>query len=342
MLQLANLASRETKLRAGRNKLKKTKMVMVVLMAVLVILVINEAVPMLVQTFQGGGSNAGFLTVVHANVSINVTQIGGTYFGADKGYQNTYLQGDFIENGDDTAYGNVTATLQVSATKIYTQTTNVTFPPGISTYVQFTFYGVEYEGSYIAKMSFTATTGQTTGVTPTPTVNTGGGGGGGGGGTYTKPTPTKSAAKAFNYGTLALPLVAIVVAVVGGLGGFMIFKRTRLSESKVRNFTSYAYQDWVMQRLRAHAGSVLDSRRGIDGFTGGNLPLAIKQSDVGRLQVDSFMNALTQTRGRSGVMVAFGYDNDARAAVSRARINRVDIKLLTVKELVEHKNIDLL
>jgi hypothetical protein len=65
----------------------------------------------------------------------------------------------------------------------------------------------------------------------------------------------------------------------------------------------------------------------------------IKQSDsVGRLQVDSFMNALTQAKVRNGVMVAFGYDSDAFAAVSRAKMNRIDIRLVTVKELIDHKD----
>jgi hypothetical protein len=40
----------------------------------------------------------------------------------------------------------------------------------------------------------------------------------------------------------------------------------------------------------------------------------------------------------SGIIVAFGFDMEAYATVSRAKINyRIEIKALTVKELIEHK-----
>ena len=40
----------------------------------------------------------------------------------------------------------------------------------------------------------------------------------------------------------------------------------------------------------------------------------------------------------SGIIVAFGFDKEAYATVSRAKINyRIEIKAFTVKELIEHK-----
>ena len=144
--------------------------------------------------------------------------------------------------------------------------------------------------------------------------------------------------KGFNFASVAFPIVGIVVVALGSIGGFVMFKKTRLSEQKVRRFTSYEYQDWVLQRLGARAGSALDSRKGIDGFTGENLPVSIKQSDsVDRLQVDLFMNALAQTKIRRGVMIAFGFNSEANAAVSRASMNRIEIKLVTIKELIGHR-----
>ena len=170
---------------------------------------------------------------------------------------------------------------------------------------------------------------------------------GGGTGTYTSTQPTYTAPKTsgagFDFASVGLAIVGVVVVAFCAVAGFMVVKRGRLSEEKVRRFTSYEYQDWVMQRLGARASSVLDSRKGIDAFTSDNTPLMIKQSDsVGRLQVDSFLNALTQSKMRSGVLVAFDFDADAHAAVSRARMNRVDIKLVTVKELISHKETPLL
>ena len=117
-----------------------------------------------------------------------------------------------------------------------------------------------------------------------------------------------------------------------------MLKKRRISEQKIKRFTSYEYQDWVLQRLHGHTGSVLDSRKGIDGFSGDNWPVAIKQSDsVDRLQVDIFMNTLIQSKQRSGIIVAFGFTSEANAAASRARTNRIDIKLVTVKDLIERK-----
>jgi hypothetical protein len=40
--------------------------------------------------------------------------------------------------------------------------------------------------------------------------------------------------------------------------------------------------------------------------------------------------------------VAFGFDTEAQAASSRARMNRIEIKLVTVKELIERKETALL
>jgi len=49
------------------------------------------------------------------------------------------------------------------------------------------------------------------------------------------------------------------------------------------------------------------------------------------------MNALAQTKIRSGVIVAFGFNSEANAAASRARINRINTKLVTIKELIDHR-----
>jgi len=83
-------------------------------------------------------------------------------------------------------------------------------------------------------------------------------------------TGGNTSSKGFDFASVAFPAVGIVIVALDSVGGFVMFKKTRLSEQKVRRFTSYEYQDWVMQRHGARAGSVLDSRKGIDGFTGDN------------------------------------------------------------------------
>jgi hypothetical protein len=54
------------------------------------------------------------------------------------------------------------------------------------------------------------------------------------------------------------------------------------------------------------------------------------------------MNAIIQLRARNGIIVAFGFDTEAQAAASRAKMNRIEIKLVTVKELIERKETVLL
>ena len=244
----------------------------------------------------------------------------------------TNVTGWFQNNEKFDVTGTATATLHTyQNAPVLTKTSGtVLFAAGQTSTVTVTFVGTPYENSYAISITFNANPvsnpngGSQTG---TQTSNPGGGG---------TSAPAKSG---FNAGVLVIPLVIVGAVVVGSMGGLFMFRRTRVSEEKIRRFTSYDYQNWVMQRLRAHPSSVLESRRGIDGFTGDNIPLAIKQSDnVGRLQVDSFMNGLIQAKTRQGAMVAFGFDAEARAAVTRARTNRMDIKLFTVKELIDNKN----
>jgi hypothetical protein len=62
-------------------------------------------------------------------------------------------------------------------------------------------------------------------------------------------TGGNTSSKGFDFASIAFPVAGIVVVALGSVGGFVMFKKTRLSEQKARRFTSYEYQDWVMQRL---------------------------------------------------------------------------------------------
>jgi hypothetical protein len=318
-------------------KLKKTKIVMILLMAVLVFSVLNVAASALLQFL--GYSGTGKITSQSILASASTVQPNITLIQIQRGGDRwaTNVTGIFQNNEKVDVYGVATATVGISTSETKTQSSNRTLiPAGQNVWILISFQGLPYENFYACSIKFAAepiqgstsggaTTGDGTGTT-----------GSGNGGT-TKKTGT-TAGGGFNFASVGIPIIGVAVVVVGGVTGFMLLKKMKLSEQKVRRFTSYEYQDWVMQRLGGRAGSVLDSRKGIDGFTGDNTPIAIKQSDsVGRLQVDSFMNAIIQTRARHGVMVAFDFDTEALAAVNRAKMNRIDIKLLTVKELIEHR-----
>jgi hypothetical protein len=309
---------------------------MVLVIVVLVFSILTVAVPALVQCLRcpGAGKMTSQSYIVYGStVQPDVTRIGIQAGGND--YE-TNVTGIFRNNENVEVYGVATAVVVTSpSASPQTQSSNRTLLPAKGTvYITITYHGLKYEHYYSCLITFaaepiTGPTGGSSGVgTQTASPYSGGTGGGKGG---------------FNFASIGVPLIAVAAVVVGSMGGILMFRKTRLSEEKVRRFTSYDYQYWVMQRLGGHAGSVLDSRKGIDGFTGDNVPVAIKQSDsVGRLQVDSFMNALTQTKVRRGLVVAFGFDSEAYSAADRAKLNRIDITLVTVKELIEHKGTVLL
>jgi hypothetical protein len=150
---------------------------------------------------------------------------------------------------------------------------------------------------------------------------------------------SQAAAGGLDYSAIILPVVGVAVVAAVGTAGVLVIRKRRLTEAKLRSFTSSEFQRWVLGRLRGNEASVLDARKGIDGFAGDGSAVAVRQDDnVGKVQVDSFLNSLTQVKARQGIFVAFIFSSDASAAVVRGRINyRIDVKLITVKELLSRK-----
>jgi hypothetical protein len=305
--------------------MSKGKVVRVVLIAILVCSTLVFVTP----TLLSWSSSKHLTSTVSASGIPSVSFVSETYTD-DSG--STNVTGWFQNDESIAVSGTMTATLETYPNHILTQTSStIVLPPVSTSAITVTFVGTPYQNGYAITVKFNANSvsSPTNSGSQTGTQNSNPGVG----------ATAASTKNGFNAGALVIPLVIVGAVVVGSMGGLFMFRRTRVSEEKIKRYTSYDYQNWVMQRLRAHPSSVLESRRGIDGFTGDNIPLSIKQSDnVGRLQVDSFMNGLIQAKTRQGAMVAFGYDAEARAAVTRARANRMDIKLFTVKELIDNKN----
>jgi hypothetical protein len=155
---------------------------------------------------------------------------------------------------------------------------------------------------------------------------------------------TEGAIGGLDFAGVGVPVIGVaVVAAVAGVG-FVVVKKRQLTEKRVRSFTSFEFQKWVLERLKGTVASGLDARKGIDGFTGDGTPIIVKQSDnVGKAQVDGFLNSVMQAKAKRGIIVAFGFDKEASAAVIRGRMNyHVDVKLVTIKELLERKEMVLL
>jgi hypothetical protein len=134
-------------------------------------------------------------------------------------------------------------------------------------------------------------------------------------------------------------IAAAAVIFIIGFSGFIFLRRRRMSEKRLRRFTSGNFQEWVLKRLDGKPATSKDISLGIDGFSRLNEPIAIKQSDsVGMVAIDSFAAALARNRARTGIMVAFGFSDDAIRGKVRARTNyHLDIQMMTVRELIENR-----
>jgi hypothetical protein len=131
----------------------------------------------------------------------------------------------------------------------------------------------------------------------------------------------------------------VVVVAVAGVGGFVVFRKRRVSEASLRRLSGSEFQQWVLKRLDGKPGSSKDTAMGIDGFSRLNLPISIKQTDaVGMNAIDLFAASLAKSRATGGIMVAFGFGDDAIRGKVRARTNyRLDIEMMTVRELLERR-----
>ncbi|MGD6932832.1 MAG: hypothetical protein ACQCN5_01335 [Candidatus Bathyarchaeia archaeon] len=143
----------------------------------------------------------------------------------------------------------------------------------------------------------------------------------------------------FDFSGIVLPAAGVAAVAALSAAGVLVVRKRRLTEEKLRMFTSSEFLRWVLGCLHGNEASILDSRKGIDGFTGDGSALVARQADnVGKSQIDVFLNSIMQVKSREGVFVAFSFSSDASAAVVRGRINyRIDVKLITVKELLTRK-----
>jgi hypothetical protein len=133
---------------------------------------------------------------------------------------------------------------------------------------------------------------------------------------------------------------AVLVVAVACVGGFVAFRKRGVSEEKLRRLSSSEFQQWVLKKLDGKPGSSKDTAMGIDGFSRLNLPISIKQTDaVGMNAIDLFAASLAKSRATGGIMVAFGFGDDAIRGKVRARTNyRLDIEMMTVRELLDGRS----
>lgn len=136
-------------------------------------------------------------------------------------------------------------------------------------------------------------------------------------------------------------IVGVGVVAAGAIAAVLVVKRKKVTEKDLRRLTSNEFQNWVVQRLSGKASSVRDSRIGIDAYTAEGHPVQIKQSDnIGRNVIENFASVMGRIKANNGIIVAFSFSDDVYRGIVRARINyRIEIKKITVKELIEKKGL---
>lgn len=109
----------------------------------------------------------------------------------------------------------------------------------------------------------------------------------------------------------------------------------------LRKMKPFEFQNWVIQQFYGVASARKSGDMGIDGYTFlTHDPIQVKRSDkVGRNVVDNFETAIRRDGSTRGWIVAFSFTKDAREEAARVRWgpDRLDIKLITVAEMLKPK-----
>jgi hypothetical protein len=249
----------------------------------------------------------------------------------------TFVSGVFQNEGDVGAYGIVTAEVK-TPTATYTNASSSTyFPPHEDITVTIMIEGLKFESYwscsiYLSQVDSTSCpdcdgTGVVSMVIYCPDC---------GGTGYV----TAGAGGGTDFLVVGGAVVGVAVAAAVALAAVVVVRRKRVTEENLRKFSTSEFQSWVVQRLLGKGSSPKDSYMGIDGYTAEGHPIQAKQSDdIGRNEIESFVTAMGRSKAKKGILVAFSFGKDAYVGKVRAKVhyNR-EIKLVTVKELIERRN----
>ena len=136
-------------------------------------------------------------------------------------------------------------------------------------------------------------------------------------------------------------IVGVGVVAAVAIGAIVVVRRKKVTEKDLRILAPIEFQKWVVQRLSGKASSLRDSRIGIDAYTAEEHPIQIRQSDnIDRNAIENFASLMGRIKAKNGVIIAFSFADDSIRGIVRARMNyRVEIKKVTVKELIERRDI---
>ena len=135
------------------------------------------------------------------------------------------------------------------------------------------------------------------------------------------------------------PILGVGIVAAVAVGVFVFVKQKKVSESHLSEVSLNEFQNWVVKRFSGKNASQKESNIGIDGYTAQGTPLLIKQSEnVGANVIDSFASVIGRQNARNGIVVAFSFSDDIYRGIVRAKRNyRIEIKKVTIKELIARK-----
>lgn len=114
----------------------------------------------------------------------------------------------------------------------------------------------------------------------------------------------------------------------------------KLTDGKYKELEWQDFQDRVIEALNGIPSDKKVADMGIDGFTSDGIPIQVKQSErIGRNVVDNFETALgryyqdSDKKLLEGIIVAFSFTKGAYEEAKRAKLDNIEIDLITAEEL---------
>jgi DNA modification methylase len=115
----------------------------------------------------------------------------------------------------------------------------------------------------------------------------------------------------------------------------------------VRKLKPFEFQNWVViDKMRAKATRKKIGDMGLDGYFPKSIltepaGIQVKQSDgIGRNVVDNFETALKRGGYKKGYLIAFSFSKGVYEEVARVKKEGMEIKLITVEELLGNKEVN--
>jgi DNA modification methylase len=104
----------------------------------------------------------------------------------------------------------------------------------------------------------------------------------------------------------------------------------------------YEFQKWVCHQLSATPNPRLSGDRGIDGrMIVSHDPVQVKQSKVGRPQIENFEVAIERGGHDRGIFVGYSFSKDAREEIARAKRARgIEIIVIRAEDLLKEAPTD--